>query len=656
VYPYDDDAYDGDDAAFGASPIPNLSAPQFFAKGAAPVGTATGPQAMLPPSAAALAVQRSHDAAVAAARAAVAKANFGSFTSSPQAQALYVANWDKLGLDQSIIDPTLKWAAKTLQLDPAYQWAGASETAPPETLASLGRIWDTAEASAPTDGSVSTSSVLVGAISKFGMSELRSVLSTLVSDIITFIAQLLAEEGLVTFATAATIGAAGGYIGELVALIVAAIIDVANLISGGPTVTITNGKVVHVKDYAGTNLQNAITWFKNATAGQAMSLTPKCVADTFGLFLANPVWLYQNQKALGIHQPLPPDYGTGSVVDTAYQQLPGAYELTNRFQFMLAASMVLTAPAQLPSFATRLSDHNAVKNTIDQTITNYKPFFTMTTSVGSVNAGVKDIRTPAWAPGVADWSLPKRAPSSLDSAAGIPNASGTVYTGCPNLLTNDNVITPSGQGIAATAISPVDGSTITLPVPNKGATIKGQTAPAADAFFLQHLFPALSDYQCRQLISASFVGYNQVMSRVRKWLVTQSTLPTAASLAPFNLTADDEAGAIALWHALHPTVPKPAPTPTVARAPKPAPLPAVRFTPPAAPAPRPVPIIPAHAVELDFFHSPGPKRNEAVAAGVVGGLLLGVAAKAKLASLFVVAPVAVAGGALVTALVWKLRR
>jgi hypothetical protein len=594
--------------------VPNLGSPQNFARGAAPVGTATGPEAMLPTSAAVIQAQVRHDAAVTALRKAVDGSGFGGFTSSPQALALYIDV--KMGPDKNVIDATIKWAGNALQ------------TA--KIAASLGQIWSKAEASAPTDGSASTSGVLVGAIGKFGMTELRSVLATLVSDVITFIAQLLAEEAVITFGTAATIGAAGGYIGELVALVVAAVTEAVNLISGGPKVQITNGNWYSAKDYASTNLGNAITWIKGATPGQLMSLTPKCAADTFGLFLANPVWLYENQKPLGIKQPPPADYGTGSLLDTVYQRLPGAFELINQVQFLLAASMVLTSPQRLPFFAATLSEKNATKNAVDQTITSYKPFFYVTTVPGFI--GTKLMTAPGWAPGVADWDLPKKAQSSLDRGVGIPDASGPVYAGCPNLFTNDNVITPSGKGIA-----------------DKGATIASQTVPATNAFILQLMFPALSTYQCQELFSATFPLYNSTMSKVRTWLAAQNRRPTATSLQQFNLTDDDEKSAMALWDVLHPQAPKPAPLPAV-RSPRPAPLPVMRFSPPAR-----APIIPA-AVDPGFFHASGPKRNAAIAAGVGGGILLGVAAKAKLASLFLAAPIAVVGGAVVAALVWRMRK
>jgi hypothetical protein len=54
-----------------------------------------------------------------------------------------------------------------------------------------------------------------------------------------------------------------------------------------------------------------------------------------------------------------------------------------------------------------------------------------------------------------------------------------------------------------------------------------------------------------------------------------------------------------------------------------------------------------------FFRTSGPDKTISVAAGVLGGLAIGVAAKVKFASLLIAGPAALVGGAIATALVWN---
>jgi hypothetical protein len=78
------------------------------------------------------------------------------------------------------------------------------------------------------------------------------------------------------------------------------------------------------------------------------------------------------------------------------------------------------------------------------------------------------------------------------------------------------------------------------------------------------------------------------------------------------------------------------------------------FVPPPPP-PSGAPYAPARLGPPGFWQDPK-KRNVAIGAGVVGGVALGVFAKVKLASLLVAAPVALASGAAITALVWMATR
>lgn len=244
--------------------------------------------------------------------------------------------------DDTIMKQSVQWGANILQTDTSFG-------------ASMSKIWEkaeqeAAEAVAISESIIVTTGIVIGALNTLGFAALGTILSTLLSAIISEIMTALTLGAVTTVAGAAAIGSAGGYIGTIIGAIIGAIIAGITLITGGPKVQITNGNWFSAQDYAKTNVPNAANWLKSATTDQLMGLTPLQFANQANLFLANPVWMYLNQDLIGIPQPPPPEYGTGSVLDVVYGQLPGAFELLNRVQLLAATSIVNTNPSRLSFF------------------------------------------------------------------------------------------------------------------------------------------------------------------------------------------------------------------------------------------------------------------------------------------------------------------
>ena len=430
--------------------------------------------------------------------------------------------------------------------------ASVAQAAASANIPAIANVWDQIESDAVNTGKEVVKDVLaveavVGVatvvMSTLGFTALAAILSTLITQIITILTL-----GIVTAtATGAALGAEAGAIGVVIGAVVGAVVGVANYLTGGPKLQITNGLTFSVEDYVKRNLQNAANWVKNAQPGDFIGLTPKTFADTFELFLANPIWLFENQSQTGLSQPFPPDFNSGSPLDLAYRNVPGAFEMLNQVQLVLATSLIHSSPGRLPFFMSVQHPKGAVANKVGQDPSKYKPIppplapanapkdaFGIPVSSGShtevffaMTPGAK--RTAyAWAPGTADGS------------------GGTIYTGCLNMLTNESVITPKPKGIA-----------------DAGAKITDQTAIADGAFMIQVMLPALTTDQCHQLFTSAKPAYDATIARVDAWLKTQKTEPKPADFKQFNITTPDVAAAIELWQQANP----PKPTAPVKRIP-----------------------------------------------------------------------------------------
>jgi hypothetical protein len=287
-------------------------------------------------------------------------------------------------------------------------------------------------------------------------------------------------------------GSSLGPVGALVGFIVGVIIAVINILLESCNVQITNGTTVGCSDYVNTNLKGALTFLQAIGQGtestKLVGMTPLWVANTFNIFLANPVWMYVNQQALGITQPAPPGWAGGPAVqanaDTItqiYFTLPGAFEALNRVQLAAAASAVAGSPSKMP-FWTMIV--NPPANVFGGYAYSFAP-----------------ISNYPWTPGIQTTDI-----NSLVSST---------YSAPPNLLTNSNV------GAVAVNYSAFSVSA----VPPPGA----QTAPPSGVYMLQAMYPSLSAEQCNAIFNANMASYETVVTNAQAWANTQCN-PTPAML------------------------------------------------------------------------------------------------------------------------------
>jgi hypothetical protein len=359
----------------------------------------------------------------------------------------------------------------------------------------------------------------------------RAIAGTISSAIVTAIA-------LAVMAEMTTLSASGPY-GAAIGAVAAAFTAAATMLTGGPSLQITNGNTFSAKDYAGNNMQNAGNWLgdpKNAT--KLVGLTVKCFGDTFNLFYANPIWLFVNQKQTGLPQPLPPDFETGAPLDVVYENAPGALEFLNQVQFALATALVHGSPGLLPLFMQ--VQKNPSREKIDQDLSHYNPIPVTITAVNTGPFKGKAQSTvskpvPKWAPGTLFASK-----DNIITVEGLTFSAnqGVVYAGAPNFLTNDSVITPSGKGIV-----------------DAGSKIVSQTDPADGIHLLQSMLPSVTSDQCSRIFTAAKPAYDALIAKVDAWLDTQKVAPAPGAFAQFNLTPTDVTAAIALWHTRHPANP-----------------------------------------------------------------------------------------------------
>jgi hypothetical protein len=218
-------------------------------------------------------------------------------------------------------------------------------------------LWAQIEAKAAEGAGVAAgvTATVVGGIAllnALGATALSTFLTALVS-------QILVDVGLVaagTVATGAAVGSVIPGIGTVVGLVIGAIVAAFQVIGYSCSVQITNGSRYNCGDYV-KNLQAMSDWLKSG--GNVVGATPLWAANQFGLFLANPLWMYANQKQLGISQPPPPDptSDTGKLYE-----LPGAFEMLNKPQLLAATQLVTGTPSRLSTWSTVLSSAPVVPN------------------------------------------------------------------------------------------------------------------------------------------------------------------------------------------------------------------------------------------------------------------------------------------------------
>lgn len=359
--------------------------------------------------------------------------------------------------------------------------------------------------------------IVVNVLIQLGMSVLADVLEALLMQILGYIMTALTLGAVTTVATAAAIGSAAGYIGTIIGAIIGLVTAGVELVVGGPTIQITNGTTVKCQDYAKINMPSAVTWMQSQST--LMGFTPKWLADTFGLFLANPVWMTINQGLLGVHYPPVPDAGTGSPVDIVYTQLPGAFELLNRAQLAEASAIVGVSPSKLPFFAaipalvhaqmaavqngTPIPTQPAPMNP-DPVLAHWATFqYPTPKSDGSPCTDFATCRygTVAWAPG----------PTVNDPDVENYPIDGThfLYSACPNLMTNSNTVQnpppPGNPGVKTKVLT--------------------QTDPSPAACQLQVMYPSLTTDQCQRIFKVHLAAYEFVVQQATNWALGQDIHP-----------------------------------------------------------------------------------------------------------------------------------
>jgi len=322
---------------------------------------------------------------------------------------------------------------------------------------------------------------------------LSGTLSAIFADLIDFLIGVcinLINEALATIGISAAVGADSlGPIGAIIGLVVGVIIAIFEVVFYKCTVQVTNGSSYDCNAYP-QNIKNAIAWLA-ANANNLQGVTPKQLADRFGIFLANPIWLYNNQSVLGITQPSPPD-PTDTAGPGELYFLPGAFELLNKAQLAAASSLVAMCPGKIPVWMYQ-PKQSVVPS---QNLSDYQPLVDPTGMY----------RT--WAPGVV----------STNSAS----LTTITYTACPNLM------------VGTSSQDPFD----------KTSSV---------SYMLQTVFPSLTAQQCEAIFSHANTQavYAANIAAARQWALSQCNDPTSelGTGGRFNLEKMDYQPIVDEWKA-----------------------------------------------------------------------------------------------------------
>jgi hypothetical protein len=279
-------------------------------------------------------------------------------------------------------------------------------------------------------------------------------------------------------------------VGTIVGAIVALIAGFASLIHTC-SVQITNGNTYHCDDYININLRNATDWLKQAKSKDLVGKRPVWMANQFDLFLANPVWMYNNQQLLAISQPPPPDPNDTGGPGPIYYQMPGAFELLNRAQIAIATQVVAATPGQLPFWKNVPYPGLLIPNPD----ADWQP--------GGNEPGI----LTTWQPG--------KITTQLDPSNPLGGTQTSTYEACP-YLTNF----PEGVNLTA------------------------------GMYMLQIMYPALTKSQCDKIFATVQPMYDDVRSQAMSWANTQCPCPYLPDLGPgssWNLTVEDATAVINAW-------------------------------------------------------------------------------------------------------------
>jgi|SRR5579859_2281574 len=330
------------------------------------------------------------------------------------------------------------------------------------------------------------------ALGAAGFTLLADILAELVAAIAAAIAAAIQAVGLGAFVAATAAGGTFGYVGAIIGAIIGACIAIGNLIYGGQHCQISDGRTFSCKDYVQTNIPQASQWLHD-NPEKLMGLTAARFAEQAALFLANPTWLYKNQRYLGISQPAPPDPGSGDALDMVYTQCPGAQELLNRAHFAQAIVFVNASAGHLRECASIPNPVPGQRKYYNDPTPGLTPYGTAAKGKGvypnpdqTQYDEIYSSTILTWTPGDCGGAH-QMIPGTQSPAAWFAR-----YAAPPNLVTNKNTYSgqwPDGQG-----------------------KISGQTDISPGIYFLQHLFPTLTTVQCEMIFDSATTNFGPVPS------------------------------------------------------------------------------------------------------------------------------------------------
>jgi hypothetical protein len=308
------------------------------------------------------------------------------------------------------------------------------------------------------------------------------------------IENLLLDIGINVSATIASAAGAGvalgselGPIGAVIGIIVGIIVGILEIVFSSCNIEVTNGTTNSCSGYQ-AQVQDAISWLQENQNNLA-GVTPVQLANQFGLFLANPVWLSANQNLLGITQPPPPSQSSDQ--GQIYYNLPGAFEMLNKVQLAAAAQLFVSAPGKIPFWMTIPNPGTQVPV---QDPTQYQ----------AISNQVQQ-----WALGEVSYNTSTTQPQNI-------------YPACPGLMVGTSTQAPFN-------------------------------APSPGLYTLQMLFPALTQTQCENIFASpnGQALYTKNLNGAKEWAMTQCTDPTAGlgTGSRWNLEQQDIEPIVAEWQA-----------------------------------------------------------------------------------------------------------
>lgn len=348
--------------------------------------------------------------------------------------------------------------------------------------------------------------VLDAALTGIGADILAGVIADLIAAIAAAITAAIQAVGISAFVGSVAAGGTFGYVGAIIGAVVGACIALGNLMYGGQHLSITDGRGFSCKDYVQTNVPQASKWLSD-NPEKLVGLTAKRFAEQAALYLANPTWLYKNQRFTGMQQPAPPDPGSGDALDMVYTQVPGAFELLNRAQFAQAVTFVNAS-------AGHLRDCASIPNPVPGQRKFYgdpngTPYGTPQKGRGVWPDPTQTSYDDIYSTIILTWTIGECGGAhQMIPGTQTPAMWFAQYASCPNLTTNGNTYKgtwPDGQG-----------------------KISGQTDPCPGIYALQVMFPTLTTVQCELIFDNATKTFGPVPSLMN----TPAFAPPPAPLPP----------------------------------------------------------------------------------------------------------------------------